>query len=248
MNLFGKIFRRGKGICEEEFTREGCYRKQGDADTPGRLWYLIYVFRDPRLSMSQRERLIEDLFGEDSQHCPLGDNETHRNSKVNLHALILKSGSIVSKGSKYLTPDMIDRIFTGINLSHPDGFISLIGQKTSKTKTRPDSYGKTLRILFNSDKVSRETYWSNFDSIVSAYELLLEGYYRNAMSKDKEKSDELTQLFLDILLNPLVTELDIDKLCYSKYDWLRQVAIKHPLCQPASKVAVALLDASSNLD
>lgn len=229
---------RGRGIPSWQFGKEYCLNK------PNGLGFnrLIDMFSDPRISQAQMKLIIDDCFA-DLDYCPFGDNETHKTYKhgnnVPLRSTI--RGILICGGDK-ITEEMVETM-----LSAPQNINKWHFGRVANRESQPyngeapftfnEPYIETLSLLFLSKKLSAKVYWENFNDMAKAFDA---SQFRDDILKAKKDGNKECELFEAILGSHLVTKEDITRLCYSKYAWLQEIALKHPLSIPTNGVIIAL--------
>lgn len=206
----------------------GCYSadKQSSLEI---FWKFDSIFADPRLSKSQRKRLIDDFFDYSIKICPIGDEEGHLEEKVSGFNRILAVPHIMRKGEKYIDQEIVETILNSIlNFHTREAYLNQYDLSL-------EAYFETLRWLFTSNKLSRKCFWKNFN-IVSKF--LEETPTRDEILEGKNTK----KIFLEILKNSLVTSRDIKNLCHNPYGFIRHIAVEHPLSSKENKIIVALMD------
>lgn len=239
--LFGAIFfsvkayQRNRGIPARQFNQEYCL------NNPDGLSFsrIRRLFSNPRLSQAQMKAIIDDCFA-DLETCPMGDQVTHATHKYGNN--IFRQGiirGIFILGGNNITREMIETMLSAPQAQVKWYFYHLVNVKQeSHNWLAPFGFDESyVETLFLSKKLSARVYWENFIDLAQAFDA---SQYRDDILSLKKTGYRECQLFETILGSYLVTEEDITRLCYSKYDWLKEIALKHPLSISSNGVIIAL--------
>ena len=235
-HYLAKIFRRGKGISDLEFSEIRCVYQKGTLELFAYA-RLANHYHDPRLSREQRARLIREVFDDSVVECQISKlANSHVNKDAsNMFNKVLVVPKFMKKNYRYLTPEAVTLMFNATQDFNEKAF------RNEAPEAILRSYCEALLWLFDSKKLTREEYWINFNRLSN--DLDLSQNSENTLKKVIDlDGTSVKDVLLMILENKYVTAEDIEKICYGEGKSMRRVALEHKLSANNNKLVVALMD------
>lgn len=247
LRLFGRVFRRGKGVPQREYLRamERCPRQtlhnaSGIAASRD-FRKILELAQDSRFSQSLLDLFIRDLYSEGSAVCAYtGQSHPSEREMTLLECLGISviSNDILfySKIMRKMSPDLLDFFISEIAPDAPT--IAYFASESTDFNgifhlkpRRMDGLTKFLLDSKMSSEVRRNAFWKFVES-------------------KPRRAPLNTTIDLNTILKPLVPSLsyltydDIYRLAQSDSPTIRNLAKSSPLLREEDKVMIILLDNS----
>lgn len=245
LRLFGRVFRRGKGVPQREYLRTmECCPRQKLRDASGiaasrDFKKILELARDSRFSQSLLDLFIRDLYSEGSAVCAYTGkphpSEREMTLLEYLGSLAISNDILFhSKIMRKMSPDLLDFFISTIAPDAPTmvyfasesiGFNGIFHLKPR----RMDGLTKFLLDSKMSSEVRRDSFWK-----------FVESKPKRASLNTSIDSNTILKPLIPLL--PYLTYDDIYRLAQSDSPRIRDLAKSSPLLQEEDKVMIILLD------
>ena len=239
---FGNTLRIGRGIPQKELERKikTCPRRLASSLRGSlELDTLMDILEDPRISGTQRDAILLDIFGEEPQCHKLSPAFQHLGSDSLQETVLLNHIFCSNKVMKTLSPEILELMLALLSknvlmfaIMSEMGFTRFPRRLFQKRKTNG------VKALLNSKVLSREFFHKSLS-------ILIEGLTKNSpFFIDPLDGIGIATIYVGeaILTSPYITAEDIHALALGKHSWVRSIVLKSPLITEEDKIVIALLN------
>ena len=218
---------------EDDFSRSPY--SSGIYQSPRKKEYIENLF-DNRLSTTQREILLEDVFGWSLTYCRFGGK--HENAFWRTYMASDVSSDLVKTHLEDLTSKNATLLLSWLISTYPMALADDIKGISDEKKQ--------MQILLRDHRLPRETVWSSFITLIEHYHARIEALTVSGSlyPKDKDGNSLLNHNYdflLAFILDSRRTKEEITLLAYKPYLWLIPSLSESPLMGEEERVISSLM-------